>query len=818
MKPLIIASILIGLGQFRALAETPRELFDQADLALNSGNGYKFYTNEQATLAWGESYIMMSYALMYEATHDRYYLDKLADHTHHVVQQRDDYRGVTDYRGLSTAAWRNLHYQPNQEPYCYVVHSGMISYPMARFVEEVYGDPSLWSLTTFDGTTYKAKADWVLARVKETASAHADQWRQGPNPLEGYYVFRPDATFLAYPGRDLPLNQQNALGRTLVCLTRIATDGTYHDKVKRLARYLLTNLTLDAQGAYVWNYWGGAYSAPGEDISHAAISVDYALQSYLRWTEFSGSDMTAFAATFTEHVVSDVNNNYPYIGGSGTLNTYRNSLARWCGLTRYNPAIYAYVRNVVEREAPTPVSALKLVEFATMVRWELPLVPYSFYNLVEWQDNGAYLQGVTTSPNLQYHPADRSTTAVMRVAYAADHQVDLAQYGPGPSPSYKKIVKLADTSLQPDYGFFIYNPAYYYSYSGAEVLYQFYDGSGFRVYLDGSSLGSPLPTVTPAPTATPTPTNYYHLTFQETDERVAAPAGYHYLDVLLNNRLLFSADIGVAGNLLQQIQFTPDERWPTNSFCLTFRLREQTGVSNYAIQVAISSVQLMIKGQSLPLAQWDYSETVSQFTSAGTLHLELPSYTATVQGDFCQYAALAYYLSPPPTQTATLTPTRTATQTATKTSTPTSSPTITASRTPTRSSTLTPTRTLTLTSTVTPTVTLSATRTQTRTPTLTQTATAPPSRTMTLTPTFTTSATPDPTPSPTLSPTETPTHTTAPTLTPTFTLAVSVTPTATSQPVPIPALSPVGTKVTFLSLGGLLLLSIRRRRLSRRIR
>ena len=39
--------------------------------------------------------------------------------------------------------------------------------------------------------------------------AHRDQW-----DLRGFFVFRADATFLGYPGRDLPLDQSNAMGPT----------------------------------------------------------------------------------------------------------------------------------------------------------------------------------------------------------------------------------------------------------------------------------------------------------------------------------------------------------------------------------------------------------------------------------------------------------------------------------------------------------------------------------------------------------------------------------------------------------------------------
>jgi len=80
-----------------------RALFDKLDKSINNGDGYK--TGRGGILAWGESYIMLSYMQMYRATGDTYYLDKLVDHAEHVLDQRDDRRGLRDYSGRSRAAW-----------------------------------------------------------------------------------------------------------------------------------------------------------------------------------------------------------------------------------------------------------------------------------------------------------------------------------------------------------------------------------------------------------------------------------------------------------------------------------------------------------------------------------------------------------------------------------------------------------------------------------------------------------------------------------------------------------------------------------------
>lgn len=80
-----------------------QQTFDALDIMHKDAHKYK--TNEAGGLAWAESYIMMSYVAMYEATSDTKYLDKLISHADAVMRNRDSERGVLDYRGLSLPGW-----------------------------------------------------------------------------------------------------------------------------------------------------------------------------------------------------------------------------------------------------------------------------------------------------------------------------------------------------------------------------------------------------------------------------------------------------------------------------------------------------------------------------------------------------------------------------------------------------------------------------------------------------------------------------------------------------------------------------------------
>ncbi len=72
---------------------------------MDAGSAYKDTDNRTGQLAWGASYVMEAYLIMYEATGDTAYLDVLGELSDAVLANRDSERGWTDYRGLSLPGW-----------------------------------------------------------------------------------------------------------------------------------------------------------------------------------------------------------------------------------------------------------------------------------------------------------------------------------------------------------------------------------------------------------------------------------------------------------------------------------------------------------------------------------------------------------------------------------------------------------------------------------------------------------------------------------------------------------------------------------------
>ena len=91
-----------------------RATFDVVDQSINAGNGNAAKTNAEGA-GLGEAYILNGYVLMYEATRDTHYLDKIIRHFDQILRSRDSVRGVKDWRGLSLPAWQSsAHYTCNQ--------------------------------------------------------------------------------------------------------------------------------------------------------------------------------------------------------------------------------------------------------------------------------------------------------------------------------------------------------------------------------------------------------------------------------------------------------------------------------------------------------------------------------------------------------------------------------------------------------------------------------------------------------------------------------------------------------------------------------
>jgi hypothetical protein len=199
--------------------------------------------------------------------------------------------------GTAGAVFRIATTQP--ESVEYQVHDGMVTYPVAQFIEAVY--------TTADlDPKYGAKAEeYAVLLHKHFYEKWQPTWADLPDG-SGLYKFTSDPT-QRFPNTSLPHNQFLALARTWIVLEDVpglSHRDEYLDRATKMARYFHKHLKLNGS-AYVWNYWDPLPEEEGigrhiEDHSHATIDIGFAVEATKRNVVFTEEDLQRLAATYAE--------------------------------------------------------------------------------------------------------------------------------------------------------------------------------------------------------------------------------------------------------------------------------------------------------------------------------------------------------------------------------------------------------------------------------------------------------------------------------------------------------------------------------------
>ncbi|NLC57839.1 MAG: hypothetical protein GX774_13465 [Armatimonadetes bacterium] len=339
--------------------QTPRAVFEALD---TFGPGEELATGELADTpgdyAWSESYLLMAYVTMYEATGQTRYLDQLVSRFRVLLSLRDDRRQQRDeLRGKVMAAWGTTRYSDGKRT-CWNAHAGMLTAPAAQFVRLVRERRALQQ-------RYGAVAREFTTALEETVAAYDPEWRDGPNPDEGYY------TEPSLGGKHLPLNQQNALGRTLIALGKATGKAAYRERATKLAAFLKRRLRLRPDGAYEWSYWPNLeppFTQGNEDISHAAINVDFAVQCYENGILFTQEEIRRLAATLLKVVIQGEGQYANDVGGGGN-GEYAAQLGRWGRLAAVEPEVAKAIRAYFWSQDPPLAGTTTLLGLAYLAKY-----------------------------------------------------------------------------------------------------------------------------------------------------------------------------------------------------------------------------------------------------------------------------------------------------------------------------------------------------------------------------------------------------------------------------------------------------------------
>jgi len=356
-----VCALLTRLAVAPAPAEEPAKdwlgqaTFDELDRRYRKSTASR--VTDGAGLAWGRSYALRAYATMHRATGDVAYLRRLLEEGEAVAALRDDRRKppLRDViRDRVMPAWSTPRYTKGKR-YAWAVHTGMITAPIIE---------GLWlarDRTDAKGVLSSARRAALLKSMRFAVDTHADQWRNGSRDGEGHL----HGVSLS---KHLPLNMQNALGRSYVWLSRLTGEKEYARRARALLTFLENRLRRVGD-AYVWSYWP-PLGGPGtgfEDISHGAINVDFACLGADRGWVFTAKDVERLRRTLLGKVLAK-KTPADTVGGTGTTGRYAGQIGRWLSLAEGHPAAWKRIRAWFDAHRPGPTST-GLLDVAQLLRY-----------------------------------------------------------------------------------------------------------------------------------------------------------------------------------------------------------------------------------------------------------------------------------------------------------------------------------------------------------------------------------------------------------------------------------------------------------------
>ena len=347
--------------------------FIKLDLAINNGEGYSNYTNEVGTLAWAESYLLESYLDMYLATKDINFIEKFVQHAEKVVNNTDKARSVKDYKGRSRIGWSATKYTVDNKPMIFLVHSAMITYPLAKFSLIVKNDKNF--------NKYSKIANKFLNLTIEAIKEFDPQFRYDEKTGEGSYWWEGDEPLKTDLKAPPPFNFSLSAGRVFVLLYKITKEKVYLDKATSLAKYFKHNLILTEDNAYLWGYRADIKKFPAyEDISHGGIDLDFAILCAENGIIFDENDMKRFVNTLLRLKKAD-DGFFNYVNKTDILGENSNiggkkadlsfTIGRWLELSQFDCSAYKVIApflikriNNSEKEHPIVLLGLaKLIKY-----------------------------------------------------------------------------------------------------------------------------------------------------------------------------------------------------------------------------------------------------------------------------------------------------------------------------------------------------------------------------------------------------------------------------------------------------------------------
>lgn len=213
----------------------------------------------------------------------------------------------------------------------------------------------------------------MLDAAGRAAEFHDDEWQSRAEGL-GDYVF-PKGAPIPWDGLMQPYNQSHAMGRLLVALYRVTRGRRYSDRIDAMLGSFKKGLVATGGTAVTWTYWPvdsevyAGYTADQglptftpeflpaqqmEDISHAAISVEFVYAAAKAGFRQAQELLPQLAATYTDEMaIGDLTVSWRVDGTGTTTPANYVQCARWGACASVDTRVYAHALKVWQANALT---------------------------------------------------------------------------------------------------------------------------------------------------------------------------------------------------------------------------------------------------------------------------------------------------------------------------------------------------------------------------------------------------------------------------------------------------------------------------------
>src|SRR5690606_25282289 len=207
-------------------------------------------SNEQGKLAWEASRWMAALIVMYQATGDTRYLERVWRYAETAMKLRDDRSGLRDYRDRSLPAWGSSRYVVGQRRH-FLVHTGLIVEPILEMLLALRGE-----LPMPKGSSGPLDVPWaqwdaqerLLRDCLEAIDLHEDRYRTGLDESEGYFL-EDDSEW-----EPQPFNAQNIFAYDLQLAYLLSGREQYRDRARGVMQFFANRLQVTAPDGYIWEY------------------------------------------------------------------------------------------------------------------------------------------------------------------------------------------------------------------------------------------------------------------------------------------------------------------------------------------------------------------------------------------------------------------------------------------------------------------------------------------------------------------------------------------------------------------------------------